>query len=161
MFYRDPGCAGGYRTQCKMCEAERNREWYQRNKAKTVARVQEWRECNRERYLEYQREYNSAEARKRRDREGHLKRKHGITIADYDAMLAAQDDGCAICHRAPRPDISLHVDHDHETGAIRGLLCFSCNNLLGDVHDDVSLLLAAAEYVWAHQHPELVSTDSR
>jgi hypothetical protein len=71
-----------------------------------------------------------------------------------------------VCHLSPaaarpRDDISLHIDHDHETGAIRGALCFSCNNLLGDVHDDVSLLLAAAEYLWEHQHPELVSTDSR
>jgi hypothetical protein len=66
-------------------------------------------------------------------------------------MLAAQGGGCAICARPPRPDISLHVDHDHATGRLRGILGWPCNNLLGDVHDDMSLLLAAAEYLWEHQ----------
>ena len=44
--------------------------------------------------------------------------------------------GCAICGREPRPDISLHLDHDHETGQLRGILCFRCNNALGDFDDD-------------------------
>jgi hypothetical protein len=70
-----------------------------------------------------------------------------MTVEDYDRMLEAQGGGCAICGRPPRPDISLHVDHDHETGRIRGSLCWPCNNLLGDVQDDPARLYAAADYL--------------
>lgn len=62
-------------------------------------------------------------------------------------MLLAQSGGCAICD-APAPDIgSLHVDHDPATGKVRGLLCFSCNNALGDFRDDTRLLVAAIDYL--------------
>jgi len=48
----------------------------------------------------------------------------------------------------PRPEArTLHVDHDHETGAIRGLLCFSCNNALGDFRESSDLFHAAAGYL--------------
>ena len=62
-------------------------------------------------------------------------------------MLAAQGGGCAICE--PRPEErTLHVDHDHETGAIRGLLCFRCNNALGDFRRrSPSSFHAAADYL--------------
>lgn len=61
--------------------------------------------------------------------------------------MTAQGGVCAICGRAPRDDISLHVDHDHATGAVRGLLCFRCNNAVGDLEDDPAILRRAAVYV--------------
>jgi hypothetical protein len=64
-------------------------------------------------------------------------------------MLAAQGGGCAICGRAPSTKISLHIDHDHETGRIRGLLCFVCNNGLGQFQEDPAVLRKAAAYVEA------------
>lgn len=70
------------------------------------------------------------------DRRSHLKRKFGMTIEQYDEMLAAQGGGCFICGRPPREDMSLHVDHDHSTGAVRGILCFRCNNALADFGED-------------------------
>jgi hypothetical protein len=79
-----------------------------------------------------------------------LKRKYGLTLAQYDAMLEAQGGVCAIC-RQPRPEErTLHVDHDHETGAIRGLLCFTCNNALGNFRDEPELFHAAAQYLDRH-----------
>ena len=74
------------------------------------------------------------------DRRSHLKRKYGMTIEQYDAMLEAQGGGCFICGRPPREDISLHVDHDHSTGKVRGILCFCCNNALADFQEDPALL---------------------
>jgi hypothetical protein len=71
-------------------------------------------------------------------------------------MLAAQGGGCAICERPPRPDISLHVDHDHVSGAVRGLLCFRCNNALGDLGDDLQHLERAVAYLLDHD-PETVA----
>lgn len=66
-------------------------------------------------------------------------------------MLSEQCGGCAICGRKPRPDISLHLDHDHETGQLRGILCFRCNNALGDFDDDPALLQCALGYLLAYQ----------
>jgi hypothetical protein len=61
-----------------------------------------------------------------------LRQKYGITADDYDVMLEAQGGGCAICGRRPgaRP---LHVDHCHETGIVRGILCHQCNWYLGTI----------------------------
>jgi hypothetical protein len=56
---------------------------------------------------------------------------HGITLADYEAMLARQGGGCATCGRKPESGKNLHVDHDHQTGKIRGLLCIGCNLAIG------------------------------
>jgi hypothetical protein len=73
----------------------------------------------------------------------HLKRRYGITGVEADAMLEAQSGLCAICRAAP----AAHVDHDHETGAVRALLCFNCNGGLGQFRDDPVLLRAAADDV--------------
>jgi hypothetical protein len=53
----------------------------------------------------------------------------GVSDADYERMLAAQDGHCAICPSTPKTR-RLHVDHDHRTGAVRGLLCHRCNRAL-------------------------------
>jgi hypothetical protein len=71
---------------------------------------------------------------------------------DREELLLRQGGGCAICGRTPGK-ISLHVDHDHETGEIRGLLCVGCNNALGQFRDDLRLLVRAGEYVQADLLP--------
>ena len=75
-----------------------------------------------------------------------LKVRYGITFADYDAMLMKQDGRCAICRKPPKGRY-LHVDHDHETGAVRGLLCARCNTALGHINDDKNRLLGLIEYL--------------
>ena len=81
---------------------------------------------------------------------------YGITLEDYNKLLAVQGGKCAICRKPPKGRVRLHVDHDHKTSLIRGLLCFTCNHGLGSFYDDVTLLSAAtrylnkAEYVNAH-----------
>lgn len=62
-------------------------------------------------------------------REHWLRRAYGITSEQYDAMLAAQGGVCAICKSEPKKN-RLHVDHDHDTGRVRGLLCVACNSRL-------------------------------
>jgi recombination endonuclease VII len=57
------------------------------------------------------------------------RRRDLMTDDEYDAMLAAQGGVCAICGNAPKTR-RLHVDHDHRTGAVRGLLCYRCNRAL-------------------------------
>ena len=71
---------------------------------------------------------------------------YGLTIAEYDAILEAQGGGCAICGRSPGRK-RLPVDHNHETGEIRGLLCLACNRAVGLLGDDPDLARRAAEYL--------------
>lgn len=73
----------------------------------------------------------------------HLKRRYGITAADADRMLREQGGLCAICRERP----AAHVDHDHRTGRVRRLLCFTCNSGLGNFRDDPELLRLAADYL--------------
>lgn len=76
-----------------------------------------------------------------------LRRHYGITAAQYDEMLTAQNGVCAICARPPL-NKPLNVDHDHKTGLVRGLLCWNCNQrVLGAARDNAALLRAAADYL--------------
>ncbi len=70
-----------------------------------------------------------------------------MTQEEYEARLREQGGGCAVCGRPPKPGKSLHVDHDHETGHVRGLLCFKCNAALGQLDDDLERIEAALIYV--------------
>lgn len=94
---------------------------YAQVRDENIARALEWRRNNPERYRANQQRMRATPEHKLKQRARHLKRKNGITIEQYEAMLQAQDGGCAICGRPPRDDISLHVAHDHGTGAIRGV----------------------------------------
>jgi hypothetical protein len=78
-----------------------------------------------------------------RGRRDHLKRAFGITQEDLDALLASQGGTCAIC-RESKPE---HIDHDHKTGRVRGVLCGPCNMGLGLFKDDQSRLKAAIDYL--------------
>lgn len=76
-------------------------------------------------------------------RDRRLRRKFGITEADYESMLAAQGGACAVCQKLPRKK-ALAVDHDHKTKRVRGLLCFNCNRYrIGRYIDPVSFERAA------------------
>ncbi|QES58727.1 hypothetical protein DEJ51_06325 [Streptomyces venezuelae] len=76
-------------------------------------------------------------------RVGHLERSYGMTEADRDEMIGAQGGVCVICQKAP----AEHVDHDHQTGKVRGVLCFSCNAALGQFKDRPDVIRRAAAYV--------------
>src|SRR6266567_3377847 len=75
-----------------------------------------------------------------------LKRKYGITWDEYQEMFESQKGLCAICQGVEEGRM-LSVDHDHETGKVRGLLCGSCNRALGLFKEDPELLDIAKEYV--------------
>ena len=76
-----------------------------------------------------------------------LAKEFGLTADQYAALLKVQDGRCAICQRRPRK-YRLAVDHDHRTGAIRGLLCTNCNHkILGAAHEDAAILRRAAWYL--------------
>jgi hypothetical protein len=146
-FYRLKGGRDGHRNDCKACNLAARAAKYRENPRPAIERALRWQRENAERHQVRQREYAESGKKKVSDRKSHLKRKYGLSLEQYDAMLAAQGGVCAICHQ-PRPEErTLHVDHDHATGAIRGLLCFTCNNALGDFRDSAELFHAAADYL--------------
>lgn len=76
-------------------------------------------------------------------RQYHLKRRYKIGQAEFDALLLSQRSVCAICE-GPNPE---HVDHDHATGAVRGILCFNCNGGLGQFKDNIATMQKAITYL--------------
>lgn len=127
-FFPDARNRSGLSSECKDCRATMTRAWKSR----------------------WPKEYNAREAFRRQERE------FGVSFEEYTAMHEAQDGLCAICHK---PEIRKHqsgkvktlaIDHDHQTGAIRDLLCSSCNNALGAFGDSPELLLAAIAYLKKH-----------
>ena len=74
-----------------------------------------------------------------------LKARYGITLLEYRELFRKQDSRCAICFR--EDDKRLHVDHDHETGKVRGLLCGSCNRGIGMFGEKIDLFKKAIEYL--------------
>ena len=86
------------------------------------------RELAQARYQKRKKEHNLA------SRRNHLTRKYGMTLEEYESQLDRQQGVCAAC--GVTPTRNLDVDHDHETGAMRGLLCNSCNRLVGVIEKD-------------------------
>jgi hypothetical protein len=149
-FYRSPGMKDGHRNDCKTCNLAAKAKRHRANPLPARERAKQWAKENPERVAANHARYRADGRKKAADRRSYLKRTYGITPEDYDETLAAQGGVCAICGRKPRSDISLHVDHDHESGRRRGLLCFKCNNALGDFRDDIVQLQRAVSYLLDH-----------
>jgi len=74
-------------------------------------------------------------------------KRYGITGEQFEEMYKAQDGKCKICNIKSNAKRTLHIDHCHETGKIRGLLCHGCNTALGAFKEDPDLLMKAIEYL--------------
>lgn len=115
-----------------------------------------WASDNSDRTRAYRRRYvESDEARERRNarkRNRHFLLEYGLTADDIKRMEEEQDGKCRICNQPPDRGIfgqppRLHVDHDHETGEVRGLLCSGCNTGIGMLQEDPLRLFASIEYL--------------
>ncbi|MFH8612816.1 endonuclease VII domain-containing protein [Streptomyces sp. NPDC018029] len=78
-----------------------------------------------------------------RNQQSYFKRKYGLTMAERDLLIASQKGLCVICLSAP----AVHVDHCHETGKVRGVLCFNCNSGIGKLGDDPDRTRRATAYL--------------
>jgi Recombination endonuclease VII len=149
-----------------LTDEERKAKQKARKAAYAKARGAAWRAAN----VEYRRAYRAANKehanalrrahwaadpeRTRRERAkaaprlkaNRLKSLYGLTVEAFDALMQVQEGQCAVCRLAfgnARP----HVDHDHETGRVRGLLCGPCNRGLGCFRDNPEVLVSAAAYL--------------
>lgn len=98
----------------------------------------------------YRKAYNASPQHRRAQRNCVMKSQYGITIQEYDDMVRLREGRCDLCKKIPKGKHNqnvLHVDHDHGTGKIRGLLCSSCNRGIGFLREDAELLARAAAYV--------------
>lgn len=133
-FFRTCRATDKRHSWCKICHTRNTKAWYARNPEKAKKYAREWNRKN----------YAKIKARRRL-------REFGIDEVKYQRMLAAQGGKCSGCWR---DDVVFCVDHCHKTGAIRGLLCHSCNLALGHATDDVQVLLRLAEYLVSKQQTE-------
>jgi hypothetical protein len=81
----------------------------------------------------------------RENRNRQLLCRYGITAAQYDTMLAAQNGVCFICKQPPKRQ-PLYVDHNHKTGEVRKLLCAGCNSAVGHIDKDDNFMWKAIMY---------------
>ncbi len=129
----------GLQASCRKCSAEYYRQ-RQEAKGKSVRVKVEWErnKSSSDGWSSYCRE-----CRAERNRISYSKHKCGLAPAELDALIAARQGVCCICPIAP----AEHVDHCHETGRVRGVLCFSCNAALGQFKGRPDAIRRAAAYV--------------
>jgi len=82
--------------------------------------------------------------RKHKSRKWKLRDRYGITVEQYDEMITAQCEKCAICGDDLK---QAFIDHDHKTGRVRGILCRDCNLMLGSAKDNINTLRNAIHYL--------------
>lgn len=160
-FYPRAAMRDGHRAECIACSRAVANKWRLDNLERHSDKTREWHKNNPDRRRELdRRSYEKNKEKRRADsrrwaqenpehrRDYHLRKKYGITLEQYTEMSARQAHRCAICHakekEGGRP---LAVDHDHLSGAIRGLLCGQCNRGIGSFGDDSERMGAAISYL--------------
>lgn len=121
----------GRRPRCKICTRHQNDEWRSRNPKRLK------------------------ELERRNNHRTNLRNRFGLSEEQFDALLSAYGRACNICGGEETRDRRLCLDHDHDTGRIRGFLCCRCNLMLGRFRDDPSLFERAAKYL---RHPPIQDT---
>lgn len=144
-FGRDKRRKDGLRGECRECRKGEYERW----KASATAEQRDRRRRqNRENMRSlYANGYRTSGRYPEAARRANLRVKFGMTVEQYDKMLLDQSGSCAICEEACPSGRNLAVDHDHDSGVIRGLLCGRCNMGLGQFRDRPELLSAAAAYL--------------
>ncbi|SRR6266496_2927944 len=87
-----------------------------------------------------------------KDRRSRLRLRFGISLEEYNKLLFQQNYVCAICGEKDKTGRNLCVDHDHETGEIRGLLCISCNTIVGHCKEDRTILYKISDYLFKYNY---------
>ena len=118
-FGLDATRPSGRGPYCKECKAKYIKDWRKRNAARIRVKT----------------------------REDHLKNKYGITTQEFTEILSSQNGRCAICLNLLIVERNICVDHDHVTGAVRGILCRTCNTGIGQFEDRCDLLERAIGYL--------------
>lgn len=123
-FYKArKGDRHGLRSRCKRC---------------TALQAERWRKSNPDKHRQIYRRNNHRH---------NIRKRFGLTVDQFDALVAKYGDRCAICQQPESRRRRLSLDHCHKTGELRGFICSRDNIVLGLVRDDPALLRRAAEYL--------------
>ena len=134
-----------YWSYCIECQSGYARDFRAKNVTEFRRKANAYYQANAVHKRELARQWRS---RTGHDRKQSLKSLYGLSLDEYQALLDAQGGVCAVCKNPPRGKRKfLAVDHDHDTGKIRGLLCITCNVGLGALRDSADLLRAALSYL--------------
>ena len=129
---------------CKTCGTEKPLEDFKRVGPGGQARMGNCRKC-------YTLNRRNGQRSGRTWQDIHLTRRYGISEQDFHELEQKQGHVCALCkkpeHNGFKGRTTLCVDHDHETGKVRGLLCNHCNRALGLLYDNVETLQNAIDYL--------------
>lgn len=140
---------------CNSCKKSKNLNSFGADCTKTSGLTSNCKNCRSDaerirrqdpKYKKQIQKYKSNPINKRRTKDLALKRIFGISIEEYDVLFNYQNELCAIC-KQKQDSKSLSVDHCHDTGRVRGLLCAACNQGIGHFKDDTQLLKRAIMYL--------------
>lgn len=134
-FHVHRGNTDGRQDWCKVCLNKYNREQWHKS-PKRAEYVRRWNSENKEKRARTSYVYR-------------LREQYGMEMEDYERLLAEQGGGCGICGRKKPTKGKRYfcVDHCHETGKVRGLLCYNCNVAVGHFRNSVALLEKAIGYL--------------
>jgi hypothetical protein len=139
--------------RCSKCKVVKPIERFGTEDRRPDGRRCHCKDCGNAESRVYRKSYRQTpvyqEYSRRRTRREKLRKKYGLSVDGFNALLAAQNGCCAICGatKSPGPWPTLVVDHDHQTGAIRGLLCNPCNVALGFFRDRQDVIASALVYL--------------
>lgn len=127
--------------RCSKCKKIKPIEDFCKVKSGKLGRHHYCRNCLS---LSHKKSYRS---NKDKYRNNYVQWKYGLSVGEYNALLTQQEDKCAICGNHFKSKRTTLIDHCHASGKIRGLLCPSCNNLLGASKDNIHILEQAINYL--------------
>lgn len=160
-FGNDRHSRDGLALTCRACcsiqkrashkKLSQNAEWLVHRKSIVRKSVEKWRLNHPEANKSAAMDWYLSEGGRRWYLNRNM-RRYGSTAEQYLALLEKQDGVCAICHQEETTKTKhgytrpLHIDHDHQSGKIRGLLCMQCNSAIGMLKESRQLFDAAANY---------------
>lgn len=118
-------------ARCTSCKRAEGRAYYARTRHHSIERVRAWRDANPEKVRDYARAYTA-------------RQRYGISLPEWEELM--HDASCAICGSQEH----LGVDHNHDTGRVREVLCGRCNRALGLSGDSAKRLRELADYLDRH-----------
>jgi hypothetical protein len=118
-FHKDKTAKMGIRSICKKCYSSFHANYYENNTKKV----------------------------KEKNKKQWLKRKYNMEVTEFERIKTSQNSCCGICKTKLEDGHLVHVDHDHKTGKVRGILCRWCNTGLGNFKDSLSSLKSALSYL--------------
>lgn len=120
-----------------------------RDQAKRREYFRAWKEKNAESQSKKRREWYHKNKHLQKDvrKWAHIQSRYGLTRRDYESMWLRQGGKCPVCDQIELNGKSMHIDHDHATGRVRGLLCGPCNRFIGLARENIHTLHGAADYL--------------